>query len=48
MSFEKQIAENVFSTFVYNISTEVCVELKERIQNTRGTRNSAAGNPIWR
>jgi len=47
MYFERQIAENAFSTFVNNISTEVCVELKERIQSTDGTRNSATGNPNW-
>lgn len=47
MDFESQVAENAFSTFVYNIPTDVCVELKERIQNTDGTRNYAAGNPNW-
>jgi hypothetical protein len=44
MDFERQVAENAFSTFVCN-PTYVCVELKERIQSTDGTRNSAAGNP---
>lgn len=47
MYFQRQIAENAFSTFVYNIPTEVCAELKERIQNTDGTRNSADSNPNW-
>jgi hypothetical protein len=47
MGFGRQIAENTYSTFVYNILTDVCVELRERIQNTDGIRNYAAGNPNW-